>query len=559
MLRVVAARLGTQRQRIPVLVAFVNLFAFALVGISLGGSYRQYQDRAAVTSQNTDRLVAQSIAGDIDRVDLGLQAVVDEVGRLGVGAATASPARMDAFLTRLQSRLPMIEGLRITDAAGAVVAMGGRTPPRVSVADRDYFIRLRDDPRAGLVISQPVLGRIGGKWILVFARRLGLPDGGFGGVVFAPVAIDGFERKFLELNVGPHGAVVMRGDASRDFDLLARFPHAGFVGQTTVSDTFRATITAAPQNGTYRAQAGADGITRTFSYRAIDGYPLITLVGLATEDYLADWWREAVKMTALAAVFAVITSLGGAGMLRAWRVLEQRTDELARSNADLERFAYVASHDLQTPLRAVASYAQLLARRYQGRLDADADDFIGFIVGGARQMSEMISDLLNYARISATEQPPVPVDLGAVVDRVLGNLNSAIAAAGARITIGTLPVVMAEERQMDSLFQNLIENAITYRHPDRAPSIDVSAEPAEGGLWRIAVHDNGIGIEPTYHEKVFVIFQRLAPSQFPGGTGIGLAVCKRIIDRFGGTIWVDSAPDRGTTFLFTLPDGGGAT
>jgi signal transduction histidine kinase len=555
MLKAAANRLMAPRWRMAALLAFVNLFVFALVWVSLESSYRQYQERAAVASRNTDRLVAQSIAGEIDRIDMGLLVVADEYARRRVAGGVDEPAE-DQFLARQRQRLPMVENLLVTDARGNVLGTGLPADPatRVSIADRDYFIALRDDRSRGLVISRPVVGRIRNKWVLIFARRLDLADGGFGGVVFATVTIEWFERKFTELEVGAHGAVVMRGDASRDFDLLARFPHAGFVGQTKVSDTFRATITANPQGGTYRAYAGADDIQRTFSFQQVAGYPLITLVGLATEDYLGDWWREAVKMTVLAAVFTLVTIFGGAGMLRAWRELEQRTEELARSNADLERFAYVASHDLQTPLRTIASYAQLLVRRYKGQLGNDADDFIGFIVSGAQQMSEMIADLLNYARVSTVEQQPVPVDLARVVERVLGNLGNAIASAGAQVGIGAMPVVLAEPRQMESLFQNLIENGITYRHPDRPPRIEISAEPTTGGLWRIAVRDNGIGIEPTYHEKVFVIFQRLAPNQFPGGTGIGLALCRRIVERYGGKIWVDSVPDTGTTFLFTLPN-----
>lgn len=547
-----STRFRTSRWRMVALLLFVNLFVIALVWISLDASYRQYQDRAEVSSRNTNRLVSQSIAGDIDYIDLALRAVADEVARLHGSGGSVEARSLDPFLGRLQSRLPMADSLRLTDAHGTVIAGSDGAPPGVSLGDRDYFIRLRDNPGAGLTISSPILGRVSQKWVLIFARRIQSADGGFGGMVVAPVTIGWFERKFNDLEVGRNGTVVMRGDASRDFDLLARFPHAGYVGQTKVSDTFRARIAANPEGGTYQAVAGADSIHRTFSYRPIANYPLITLVGLATEDYLDEWRHEAIKVMLLAAVFTIVTTLGGFGMLRAWRALEARTEELSRSNADLEQFAYVASHDLQTPLRNISGYAQLLARRYKGRLDADADDFIDYIVGGAKHMSAMIPDLLDYARVSTTQPELVPVDLGRVIEAVLVTLAPAITAAEAKVTVGALPIVLAEPRQAESLFQNLIENALTYRNPDHAPSIEINVDHGPKGYWRIAVRDDGIGIEPEYFEKVFVIFQRLEPMKFPGGTGIGLALCRRIVQRFGGAIWVESEPGRGTTFFLTL-------
>jgi len=548
----VSKLLGTPRRRMVALLAFVNLSVFALVWVALDSSYRQYQDRAAIASRNTNRLVAQSIAGDIERIDLALQAVVDEAARLQRLRMQMTGPEADAFLTRLQSRLPMANSVRVSDANGNVLAGSSGIPAGVNIGDRDYFIRLRDESRTGLVISAPVLGRISGKAVLIFARRLDAANGGFAGLVYSSVTVEWFDRKFEDLDVGPSGAVVLRGDASRDFDLLARFPKWGFVGQTKVSSIFRGMITANPQGGTYEANAGSDNIHRTFSYEPVDHYPLITLVGLATSDYLGEWWRDGVKVVVLAVVFSMVTVIGGVGMLRSWRVLEQRTEELARSNADLEQFAFIASHDLQTPLRNITSYAQLLHRRYLGRLDSDADEFINFIVDSAKHMSAMIPDLLNYARVSTTPAQPVPVELTGIVEGAVGQLAKEIEAAGAKVRTDALPVILAEPGQIESLFQHLIENAITYCYPGRPPRVKISAEPAADGFWRIAVQDNGIGIAPEYHEKIFAIFQRLEPSRFPGGTGIGLPLCRRIVHRFGGTIWVESKLGQGTTFFFTL-------
>jgi len=234
------------------------------------------------------------------------------------------------------------------------------------------------------------------------------------------------------------------------------------------------------------------------------------------------------------------------------RALDDRTQELERSNADLERFAYVASHDLQTPLRNIISYTQLLERRYRGQLGADADEFVSFIVGGAKQMARLITDLLDYARDTSQGQPLVPISARQALDGALANLKSAIAETEAEISAGDLPDVLADKTQLVSLFQNLIGNALKYRHHDRVPKVEITAERQSPTQWRIAVADNGIGIEHAYFGKIFEIFQRLAPDANSGGTGIGLAVCQRIVHRFGGEILVESIPGEGAIFFFTI-------
>jgi PAS domain S-box-containing protein len=238
---------------------------------------------------------------------------------------------------------------------------------------------------------------------------------------------------------------------------------------------------------------------------------------------------------------------------RAEKRLAEHARELERSNAELEQFAYVASHDLQEPLRMVASYCQLLQRRYKGKLDADADEFIGFAVEGATRMQRMINDLLNYSRVGRKSAGFAPVDLRAVVEAALSGLGAAIEEAGARVTVGNLPSVFGEAMLLERLFQNLVANALKFRRDDAEPEIEITAEHEEGA-WRICVADNGIGIDPEYAERIFLLFQRLHErSKYPG-TGIGLALCKKVVEHHGGRIWVESEPGRGSRFKFTLPD-----
>jgi signal transduction histidine kinase len=237
------------------------------------------------------------------------------------------------------------------------------------------------------------------------------------------------------------------------------------------------------------------------------------------------------------------------------RTLNQQTDELKRSNADLEQFAYIASHDLQEPLRMVSGFTGLLKRRYAGKLGADADEFIGYAIGGVNRMQALINDLLSYSRLGREEVSAKSVDMQLVVDQALANLQTAIEERSALVSSGPLPTVLANHGMLVRVFQNLIGNALKFCKAER-PVVRISAE-RHGGEWRFSVADNGIGIEAQYRDRIFMIFQRLHQQAEYPGTGIGLAVVKRIVERNGGRIWLESEPGKGTTFFFTLPATGG--
>ena len=237
-------------------------------------------------------------------------------------------------------------------------------------------------------------------------------------------------------------------------------------------------------------------------------------------------------------------------MKRAEELQQIAMQNLQRSNEELEQFAYVASHDLQEPLRMVSSFTQLLERRYSDKLDNDAKEFIGYAVDGANRMQRLINDLLDYSRITTRGNEFSKIDLSAILAYSIRQLQEKILETGTLVTNDDLPQITGDESQLIRLFQNLIENAIKYKG-EFSPRIHISSKSTPG-FWHISVKDNGIGIEPQYSERIFQIFQRLHSKEAYPGTGIGLAVCKRIVERHGGKIWIESIEGEGSEFIFTI-------
>jgi two-component system, chemotaxis family, sensor kinase Cph1 len=248
-----------------------------------------------------------------------------------------------------------------------------------------------------------------------------------------------------------------------------------------------------------------------------------------------------------------------ARMLEAEAEIRSKVAELTRSNQELEQFAYITSHDLSEPLRTVASYTQLLERRYSHQFDSDARDFMAYIVGGVQRMKALMDDLLLYSRIGRRELAKEQVSLDRALDDALANLAPAVRSSSATVLREPLPMILGDRAEMTQVFQNLVGNALRYRTEGAAPMVSVSARD-EGEEWIVEVRDNGIGIEPQYFQRIFMIFQKLHPRDHSEGTGIGLAICKKVVERHGGRITVASELGRGATFAVHLPklrSGGG--
>ena len=267
-------------------------------------------------------------------------------------------------------------------------------------------------------------------------------------------------------------------------------------------------------------------------------------------EVMIRYWSRAVWPGGEGAVQLVLQDI--TAERTAQQELQAYARRLASSNEELERFAYVASHDLQEPLRSIVSFSELLERRYRGKLDAEADEFIAFIVQGGVRMQALIRDLLQVSRVQMAGGPPEPSAAVAAVAAAFRSLEVPLREAGATVEVGEMPTVMADPLQLEQVFSNLIGNAVKYRHPDRPPAIAISARQLDG-MVEFSVADNGIGIETEYYDRIFEMFRRLHTHDKYNGTGIGLAVVKRIVERHGGTVRVESTPGEGSTFFFTLP------
>ena len=331
--------------------------------------------------------------------------------------------------------------------------------------------------------------------------------------------------------VDRHGVIVL---VNRETERLFGYGREELLGQSIerlVPQRFRSDHKAVRQQFFANLQTRAIGAGRDLCGLHKDGTEIPVEIGL-----------NPIETDDGAFVLASVVEIGER---------KQAEEELRRSNEELERFAYVASHDLQEPLRTVASYVQLLSRRYRDKLDADAVDFIDFAVGGVRRMQHLIEDLLAFSRVGTRGAALVPTEMSAVLQSVLDSLHAAIDESRAAVTFDPLPAVLADASQLAQLLTNLLGNALKFRGAD-PPRVHVSAERA-GRMWTIAVQDNGIGIAPEYFDRIFVIFQRLHSRDEYEGTGVGLAICKKIVERHGGRIWVESTPDQGARFVFTLP------
>ena len=527
--------------------------------VLIAQAYQRVHSRAGLAAEHAARL--------FEGTDVALRSVGNLIGEKPDWNRIAASESEWQRLARSKEGLPTVSSISIADGTGAFRFHSEAFPvPVRSVADRAYFAFHREDSRPVPFFHEAVRGRVSGRPVMIMSRRLAQADNAFVGIAFAAIRQDIIEQSFATLIQSPGDHITL---VRLDGTVLLRHPPAeeAIGRKIPIGDWVFQALAAGKQGGTVEKASPIDGVTRIFAVRKVGDYDLITVAGQSKDELLLDWRNRLIATLAAMLAGILLLTLGLMGLLRAYRQeatakrvaeetgeqLRRTVEELTHSNAELERFAFVAAHDLQEPLRNVVTYSQIIERDLGSRLTDGERQALAILVEGARRMRMLVGDLLAYSRVSSRGERFQALDASAAVQLALANLKEAVDESEARICVGDLPKVSGDQTQVALLFQNLIGNAIKYRRSGTRPQIDIRAE-RQGGHWLFSVADDGIGIDPRYAEQVFVIFKRLHTAERYPGTGLGLALCRRIVERHGGRIWMESPGEgQGTTIRFTLP------
>jgi signal transduction histidine kinase len=551
-------------------VLLTNIFVIGLALYFINESRYETEQMAKATTENLSQVLAQSIHGSVDKINLILLTVSDEIEKQLNGNGLGK-LPLESFLSRERKRLPEINRILVSNSKGELVlGIGGARQLRKSVADRDYFILLRDDPNAKLVIGKPIAGVVDGEWIQIFARRINSPDGSFAGVVTGSIRLEYFRKLFSAITVGEHGSITLR---DKDLAVLARYPDnqasGSSVGQKIVSRTFRELIKSGKNSATYKATYPIDTIERLSTFHKVSDYPLYVNVGLAINDYTAVWRREAIWVSSLVLIFNLLTCFASwsllckfkrekqaeEALLLAHENLELKVNErtlcLETALRELESFSYSVSHDLRSPLTQINSFVTIMSEEFGALLPPQAISLVDRTLAESRRMGKLIDALLELARVSRTQMIKKRVNLSALATRVCDGLREGDPDRPVEIVISDGLIVQADKSLLIQLMVNLLGNAWKYTSAGPNAHIEFGKEVVAGEEI-FYVSDNGVGFDMAYSDKLFKEFQRLHGSEYEG-TGIGLATVKRIVDRHGGRVWAVSKPNEGATFYFTLP------
>ncbi len=550
-----------------------RLVALVLTAILCANWTWQTLERRTQAVAEGDRLVAsltRSLEFHVTSSLRSITALLDEAADRIDPGQWPQPALQAWFHARLGG-YPEVRAMQIVDAAGVrrgeIILPSGRPPLTLNGAprERDFFRRLSQEPVTTPVIGAPVISA-NGEGCIPLARAIIDRQGRFAGLVV--VGLDAGVLRDMLTTVAVEeegGTALFRSDAT----FLARVPgHDKWLGKVVTNSAVFSELLPRGPVGVGHLTGVADGNDKIVAYRTFADYPMVVAIGVTFRTVLSDWRAQVLK-EGIANGIMVVAILVLATLYDRWaeasrrlmiqlalshedleRQVAERTAHLAATNAELAQFTFIASHDLQEPLRSVSSFLQLLRRRYHGRLGPEADEYIAFAVDGAQRMSTLLNDVLAYSQIGRPGLIPQRCDTTDLARDALATVGGG---EGAVVRIDPLPAVVGVPSQIHCLFQNLLGNALKYRNRDRPTEVTVSAETQGGGWVRLAVADNGIGIDPQYHDRIFKIFQRLHRREEFEGTGIGLALCKKIVDSHGGRLWVESRPGEGSTFYFTLP------
>jgi signal transduction histidine kinase len=539
------------------LIAAASALCLLILGVASIVAITSLNDGLKEKQQDIGRathVMGRHTAQLIEAVDAVLLETMDDVKE----AKDVDPYKLHLMLKGHAQHIKAINEIVLIGPDGLGQANSLRHPTSgVNVGGRSYFTYHRDNPNGGLFISEPLQRPLTNVWNITLSRRITAKDGSFNGVLLIAVSPDYFTSLYSSLGFGHEYAITL---FRKDAMLLARFPAAPeLLGKVFGRHPeARAFFDGdADSLSTRFARPNVDEKPNLVEFRRVPGYPLV-ITSSVPEQVVHDDWRElalgigsvaGISILIVIAVFFVLLQ----EIDRRAEAQHKAAEEILRSNADLEQFAYAVSHDLKAPLRTVGGFLELLNRKHGEGLPNEAREYLLLAKGGAKRMQEMIEALLDYSRIHRQAHKPVEVDLNGCCNEAIAGLQAILAETKAKIAVDSMPKVMGDPAQLTRLFQNLIGNALKYRKPGVTPEVKLAVKLA-GSDWEIAVNDNGIGIEPGQTNKLFKVFSRLHSAESYEGTGIGLALCRSIVERHGGRIWVDSEGEgKGSVFAFTIP------
>jgi signal transduction histidine kinase len=548
----------------PGVVPLVSALAvLAIWGLALF-AVLYLRDLAVRQAETNLRNLSRALAAQTEVMLTGAEAALDTVRNL----LGATPDDIATIIKREAASAPFLQDISVYDGQGVLTHLARQPMPAVPVnfSDRAWFTQARDNPDHAMLIGDPVRSKINNNWLVPLVIRRGAPDA-FAGAVAGSLDPGFFQSLFGKFELGEGAAITLQ---RADSTVLARQPHREeSVGKTFPGPIFKAL--QGQQEALVHSVSIVDGAERLISGRFVGQFPVYVAISVTQASVLRSGQAQTAIILGAAATLSaliIILAVAHAHLARhqidlrekvaalnaTTRQMKEQAEELGRSNAELEQFAYVASHDLRAPLRMVTNFLALAERRLGDTLDSETREFIDFAVDGARRMDHLILDLLQYARIGRDGEAKQPSQASEAIAEALANLQPQAEECAAEITVApNLPPVLARESDLIRLFQNLVGNALKYRDADRPPRITIAAT-RRGAMVDFTISDNGIGILPADCERIFGIFKRLHANDEFQGTGIGLAVCRKIVDSHGGRIRAESAgPGTGTRFEFTLP------
>ncbi|MCC7168161.1 MAG: hypothetical protein IT565_11390 [Rhodospirillales bacterium] len=551
------AKLGLRRVRLVWSIAAFMLLTMAFS--SFWFAYEEYERTLELEFGHLEsyaRIADAQLAGLLRNLNRLLTDIAEDQATL----APEKEAEYDLFLQAQKRNFPEIRSLVVVNAEGRVTLTGNPNLKGFDSSKRDYFVAHLDRPPGpNFYASRPFKTSFGDLGI---AFSVGIYDAE---KRFQGTVVSGVDPKYFETvlaQVRPSGAQSTAALFNRHGEFIYRVPDPERFFGTSVGAgaAFRRFNESNPTMSRNITLAASDGIRRLFVLRAIGETQLVVSVSRIYDDVLAGWRRNiALRLLVFGLAAAVILGMTAIAHRRQRERqemenrLRQSVDRLTSSNIELERFAYIASHDLREPVRTLVSFSQMLERKLGPDRPTEINDYLDFVVRAARRMDALVSDLLAYSRVNSDLDSFEPVHLDRVLADVRHDLGDAIGRTGATLEAQPLPLVKGVHMQLHQLFQNLISNALKFQKPGQPPQIVITASD-ELDRWRISLADNGIGIDPKYAKQIFVIFKRLHTEKAYPGTGVGLAICRRIMERHGGEIEVESEGEgRGSVFHLLFP------